>query len=244
MIERTECRVSGCEDPCEVPLNCVLDLGEGCCGAPVFSERCDVCPMGSRPASSCGGFVPGCGCAEATLIPPEDDAEAPRRPPAECYEDFGGGCCGNAIAVEGECGCPAGTVLFGECSNFASDDAFFPAEACRVTFGEGCCGEVVERNSCGECPAGTVDESACDRFRPSGGEAPPSDPADPPADAGSDGGDAGVPESDAGAPPIRAVCYEVDADGCCGAEVEIDFCTGECPPGSTMDCFFGGGCGV
>lgn len=245
-IERTECRTSGCDDPCEVPLNCVQDLGDACCGAPVFSESCDVCPMGSRPASTCGSFVPECGCAEATLLPPEDEAdrEAPRRPPVECYENLGDGCCGNVVGSEGECGCPAGTVTLEECGSFASPDAFFPAEVCRLNFGMGCCGDVVERNACsGECPAGSVIESECDRFRTGGGEAPPSDPADPPEeDAGP--ADAGVPEADAGAPPIRAVCYEVDADGCCGAEVEIDFCTGDCPPGSTMDCAFGAGCGV
>lgn len=249
MIERSECRVAGCDDPCEIPLNCVQDLGESCCGAPVFSESCDTCPMGSRPATSCGGFVPECGCFETTLIPPEDDGadrEAPRRSDVDCYVDLGEGCCGNLAGTEGECGCAVGTVPQYECANFAveGDADFFPVEVCRLNFGEGCCGDIVERNACsGECPAGSVVESACDRFRPGSdarpAEPPMDEPADPPADAGVP--DAGA--DDAGA-PIRAVCYEVDADGCCGAEVEIDFCTGECPPGSTMDCAFGGGCGA
>ena len=223
MIERTECRVSGCEDPCDEPLNCVLDLGEDCCGAPVFSESCDVCPRGSRPARECAaGFVPTCGCAEATDsdagAPPDAgagrpaDEDAIAEPPSACFQDLGEGCCGGYVGEPTRCGCPAGSIYEYECVSFPIGDPIVPPmEVCREVIGPGCCGGIVERNACTfECPAGSVVESECGEINESGDMARPA--------------------------PLT--CYEVDASGCCGELVEPSACTGMCPPGSSPECFF------
>lgn len=221
MIERSECRVTGCDDPCEVPLDCRQDLGEGCCGAPVFSESCDVCPMGSRPASECSaGFVPTCGCAETV----DSDAGAPAdagpaerpadpAPPVMCYRDLGEGCCGDLVGEPTRCGCPEGSILEYECSSFPAPGLVPPAEVCRAVISDGCCGGIVERNACsGECPAGSVPESSCAEINDGGGAEPPED--------------------------MAWSCYTVDASGCCGELVPPSSCTGLCPPGTSSECLF------
>ncbi len=238
MIERSECRVTGCEERCEVPLNCRQDLGDDCCGAPVFTESCEVCPAGSRPVSECtAGFIPTCGCpetVESDAGAPLPDAGADRRPspdagaaepPAACFTDLGEGCCGEYVGEPTSCGCPTGSIFEYECTGFPAPGLLPPTEACREVLFEGCCGGIVERNACsGACPAGSVEESRCGEINDrSGGGAPPS-------------------EDEARPAPIP--CYEVDELGCCGAEVEPSACTGSCPPGTTTDCIFGGACGA
>ena len=222
MIERASCRVAGCDDPCEEPLNCVQDLGEGCCGAPVFSDSCDVCPMGSRPAAECAaGFVPTCGCAEATRDGgagrPAEDADL--APPAACFQDLGEGCCGGYVGEPTRCGCPEGSVYEYECGSFAVMDAFRPPlENCREVVFDGCCGAIVERNACSlECPIGSIEESVCGEISDAGGGAEP-------------------PDDEARPAPLP--CWEIDESGCCGAEVAPSACTGLCPPGSSPECFF------
>lgn len=222
MIERASCRVTGCEDPCEEPLNCVQDLGDGCCGAPVFSESCDVCPMGSRPAAECAaGFIPTCGCAEATADGAGPPAEADiAEPPAACFQDLGEGCCGSYVGEPTTCGCPTGSIYEYECVSFVAADAIVPPmEDCRAVISEGCCGGIVERNACSlECPAGSVVESACGEINDSSGGAEP-------------------PDGDE-ARPAPIPCYEIDESGCCGDIVPASSCTGLCPPGTSSECFF------
>lgn len=231
MIERTECRVSGCDDPCDVPLDCRQDLGDDCCGAPVFSESCDVCPRGSRPASECAaGFIPTCGCAETVDSDaggppfdggagrPADDADI-AEPPSACFQDLGEGCCGGYVGEPTTCGCPMGSTHEYECTSFVAGDAIVPPmEVCRAVISEGCCGGIVERNACTfECPAGSVPESVCGEINDSGGGAEP-------------------PDDEARPAPIP--CWEIDESGCCGAEVAPSSCTGLCPPGTSSECLF------
>lgn len=220
MIERSECRVAGCEDPCDVPLDCRQDVGDGCCGAPVFSESCDVCPMGSRPASTCSaGFLPACGCAETVDRDAGRPAEDIAEPISNCFQDLGEGCCGGYVGEPTSCGCPTGSIQEYECTSFAVMDALVPpAENCRAVISEGCCGGVVERNACTlECPIGSVPESVCGEINDSGGG------AEPPGDE---------------ARPAPLPCYEIDDSGCCGEMVPASSCTGLCPPGTSSECFF------
>ncbi|MEM7608442.1 MAG: hypothetical protein AAF411_24065, partial [Myxococcota bacterium] len=166
------CRTAGCETSCTTPLVCRADVGGACCGDTVFNTSCDSCPAGSIPQTSCiGNFPTDCGCDDGRrrfIPPPIDggaggapiaDAGLMPEPPSTCFEDLGGGCCGAPVAM-GPCGCPAGTLIDDECSDFGGAGDRI-VESCRVGTEGGCCGAFVEPNACGICPEGTVRESLC-----------------------------------------------------------------------------------
>jgi len=198
-VELTSCRASGCDDPCDPggtgrdpagadeapliypspepdplppppPLNCLEDLGGGCCGdIVVASDVCGLCPAGTVQESECGAYAETVG---DRIVPP-----------TECRQDFGGGCCGDYAernACSGEC--PAGSIEETACADFilAGGAAEPPPEeplppgsgmprpdpgACIEDLGAACCGEtVVEPTACGSCPVGFIFEWECETW--------------------------------------------------------------------------------
>lgn len=194
LIEETECRTAGCGMGCETPLTCRMDFGTGCCGEAVFTTSCDTCPTGSVEATSCTADYPAeCGCEGIRAFVPAEDREA-IAPPAECYEDLGGGCCGTFVGAS-NCGqCPPGTLTQFDC-DMMSDRLVAPPVTCREDLGGGCCGAEVAANVCSaECPTGSVEDSACTAQRD---------------------GDAAFP---------APVCFVVTPEGCCGEAVDVTAC--------------------
>ncbi|MEM9864787.1 MAG: hypothetical protein AAF938_24515 [Myxococcota bacterium] len=264
-----ECRSAGCDPTC-TPLECRVDVGDACCGARVSNTSCESCPAGSIPASSCtGDFPTECGCDDrirrrpSTDAGPVVDAGAPDAffgDPPSCFEDIGGGCCGDSVPMDA-CGCPPGSIMASECLELQPATEF-----CFAAVDGVCCREeLIRANACGFCPEGAVFESMCAlgslRCRvdlgggccgsqvlgdPCDGGCPPGTvPEDscgavqrgvdefpaPPADAGVGDPDAG-PISDAGVGDAAApTCFVRDT---C-EEVAFNAC-GECPAGSNSFC--------